>query len=592
MDYKYIKDLNNTFTNFSAFSTRKESIRYATEMLIKDNPDLKNHYLEIHHEIAEVFDRDNLKTFTTLLDSYDFSKRRPCDLLKYFNFNRENLIDLCIAIQNKHSLGIKLSELEHLVPFSLESQTIKRLLIEASVIIDASKLATYTKEELLRLSRNNFDRKGLNFLLKHYSFDKDIITTFFLVGKNKFDSLKNIKIDTEFFTQNDIFEMPHEYAHNIFKLFNFDENLIRNTLRSRITLIRGLPPIVRSYFSNDKELFLTITDDHPIAIWASEKILDDEDVALKILQSDNHQSSLGLLSERLRNDYKFLIKAIMDPSTSNTWRYCWETEWNLFGPDTVIPYIGESVFNKKKFVDVILNYEPRAYRFISKRLKRDKYLLEKAMKRFPANIQFAAKKFRADKKFILPYLKKYKWIFPYLSKNLRDDFEICNMVFDLCGSHIAYASKRIQNIKPLVLKAVSVSYKGYEHLPLKMKRDHDVVERVLTTNIKVAKYFPKSIRKNKSFWLNLIAENKIGLERIFYGCHFTLRRDQEIYEKILNEAPSLATNFSPNIIAKFNYKNFKPYAKKCIWDIYKNKTEEKDIFLLAKVKQNILGNSL
>ena len=163
MDYKYIKDLNNTFTNFSAFSTRKESIRYATEMLIKDNPDLKNHYLEIHHEIAEVFDRDNLKTFSTLLDSYDFSKRRPCDLLKYFNFNRENLIDLCIAIQNKHSLGIKLSELEHLVPFSLESQTIKHLLIEASVIIDASKLETYTKEELLRLSRNNFDREGLNF---------------------------------------------------------------------------------------------------------------------------------------------------------------------------------------------------------------------------------------------------------------------------------------------------------------------------------------------------------------------------------------------------------------------------------------------
>lgn len=600
MDYKYIKDLNNTFTNFSAFSTRKESIRYATENLIKDDPDIKNHYLEIYHEISEVFDRDNLKTFSTLLDSYNFSKRRPCDLLKYFNFDRENLIDLCVAIQNKYSLDIKLSELEHLAPFSLGCQTIKRFLIDASVIIDASKLATYTKEELLRLSRNNLDTEGFTFVFENYMDDKKIISHFFLVGEENascvyfsYQSVKNTaKSEYEEFIISETFK---NMCHKIFQLFNYDKNLVRNTLISNFHLMDGLPSIVKGHFINDKELFLNIDSifsASDVASHASKELLDDEDVALKLLKHAPYSSALEYLSERLRNDYKFLMKAIMDPSTSGSWRYCWVTEWNLFGPDIGTPNIGESVFNKKKFVDLILNYEPRAYRFFSKRLKRDKYLLEKAMKRFPANIQFAAKKYRADKEFILPYLKKYKWIFPYLSQNLRDDFEICNMVFDLCGSHIAYASKRIQNIKPLVLKAVSVSYKGYEHLPLKMKRDHDVVERVLTTNIKVAKYFPKSIRKNKSFWLNLIADNKIGLERIFYGCHFTLRRDQEIYEKILNQVPSLATNFSPNIIAKFNYKNFKPYAKKCIWDIYKSKTEEKDIFRLAIVKQNILGNLL
>lgn len=588
MDYKYIKDLNNTFTNFSAFSTRKESIRYATETLIKDDPDKKNHYLEIHHEISEVFDRDNLKTFSTLLDSYDFSKRQPYDLLKYFNFDRENLIDLCIAIQDKHSLGIKLSELEHLAPFSLESQTIKRFLIDAQVIIDASKLETYTKEELLRLSSNNLDYEGFVFVFKNYMDDKKIISHFFLVGEENSDALEINR------TFNNDFILSYEaknICHKIFKLFNYDKNLVRNTLMSNFRLLEGLPPIIKGHFINDKKLFLNtdgIFSGSYIASYASKELLDDEDVALKLLKHDPFDSALGYLSDRLRNDYKFLMKAIMDPSTSGSWHHCWETDWHF----SVIPHIGESVLNKKKFVDLLLNYEPRAYRFISKRLKRDKYLLEKAMKRFPANIQFAAKKYRTDKAFILPYLKKYKWIFPYLSQNLRDDFEICNMVFDLCGSHIAYASKRIQNIKPLVLKAVSVSYKGYEHLSLKMKRDHDVIERVLITNEKVAKYLPKSIRKNKSFWLNLITENKIGLEKIFYACHFTLRRDQEIYEKILNQAPSLATNFSPNIIAKFNYKNFKPYAKKCIWGIYKSKTEEKDIFRLAAVKQNILGNLL
>ena len=88
----------------------------------------------------------------------------------------------------------------------------------------------------------------------------------------------------------------------------------------------------------------------------------------------------------------------------------------------------------------------------------------------------------------------------------------------------------------------------------------------------------------------MLQRQDLTKEEIFFACHFTLRRDPDIYEKILDEKPHLAKHFSPNILAKFNYKNINKAARQEIYNIYSNSTKINDLFQLALNKKRILGS--
>ncbi len=613
MQYKFIQDLQETFiechhcirhwdnlskdVDIEDFECGEYFIRMAKDISRHDSFDLEHktlnqHYFQslIYDEIVEVFKRDNLDTFRQLLKHYEESPKLGYHsdferLLEYFNLDRKSILDLidtCKIKDNDSLYHFTLKGIDEITTVSiLDDDEIVKKLISLDVTIDLDILKSYTYEDLLRISNHNLDHDGKIFIVDKFSHDKKIITHFFLQGKNKFKSLQHASI-----CMNGLGGALRDEQQIIFKLFNYDLDLIKNTAKRNGFFLGDLPANIRLEISNNKELFMHAGGQS--AEHASTSLRDNEEVAMYFLKTDPR--SFEHLSERLRDDYKFLMKcynSLPDASwlydTYNGYGYRWRPL------ETTSTYLGESVLNKKLFVNKLLKYVPFQYRFISKRLKRDKNLLAKTLKYCPKNIQYAGRNIRSNRDFILPWLTMHPYIFCYISKNLRDDYELCEIAVKRYGRYIKYASARLKNDKSLALKAVSRSYKSYQYLSLTMKKDLDVIKAAIKRNSKVSKFFPKSLRKNKHFWIDRFKKGDIAIKDIFLACHFTLRRDPDIYEVALDRHPELANYFSPNILLKFNYKNINQASRQIIFDIYLDTTKTTDIFLLALAKKQILA---
>ena len=616
MQYKFIQDLKNTFEkchdcichwgNFSIDVDIGDS--KCEEYVIRIAEDISKHdsfYLEyktldldyfqslIYEEIVEVFKRDNLDTFRQLLKDYEESPKLGYylnfqSLLEYFNHDRKSILDLLDTcnITNKqfsypYYYTLKTIDEISTVPILDDDEIVKKL-ISLDVTIDLDILKSYTYEDLLGITNYNLNEEGKKFILRNFSYSKTILTHFFLQGENKFKSLQHSSVNMNWEGEGPA--LCKEEAM-IFKAFNYNLDLIKNTAKKNGYFMGYLPSHIRHEISNNKELFMNAGSQS--AEFASASLRDDEEVAMHFLKTDS--SSFMHLSERLRDDYKFLMKCYN--SLPNAW-WLYETfngnNWRQ-SPETYSTYLGESVLNKKLFVNKLLKHVPSQYRFISKRLKRDKNLLAKTLKYCPKNMQYAGRNIRNNKDFVLPWITMHPYIFRYISKNLRDDYALCEIAVKRYGSYINYASARLKNDKSLALKAVSRSYKSYQYLSLTMKKDLDVMKAAIKRNSKVFKFFPKSLRKNKYFWKDMLKKGDIAIKDIFLACHFTLRRDPDIYEVVLDRHPELASYFSPNILLRFNYKNINQASRQIIFDIYLDTTKTTDIFLLALAKKQILA---
>ena len=615
MQYKFIQDLKNTFEkchdcichwgNFSIDVDIGDS--KCEEYVIRIAKDISEHdsfYLEyktldqnyfqslIYEEIVEVFKRDNLDTFRQLLKDdegppklgyyYNFET-----LLEYFNHDRKSILDLLDHVNSKgtnHFSYFTLKQIDEKTTLPiLDDDEIVKKLISLDVTIDLDILKSYTYEDLLGITNYNLNEEGKKFILRNFSYSKTILTHFFLQGENKFKSLQHSSVNMNWAAWGGSALCREEAM--IFKALNYNLDLIKNTAKKNGYFMGYLPSHIRHEISNNKELFMNAGTQS--AEFASASLRDDEEVAMYFLKTD--PSSFKHLSKRLRDDYKFLMKCYN--SLPNAWwlHQTFNGDGWQQSPETYSTYLGESVLNKKLFVNKLLKHVPSQYRFISKRLKRDKNLLAKTLKWCPKNMQYAGRNIRNNRDFVLPWLTMHPYIFRYISKNLRDDYALCEIAVKRYGSYIKYASARLKNDKSLALKAVSRSYKSYQYLSLTMKKDLDVMKAAIKRNSKVFKFFPKSLRKNKYFWKDMLKKGDIAIKDIFLACHFTLRRDPDIYEVVLDRHPELASYFSPNILLRFNYKNINQASRQIIFDIYLDTTKTTDIFLLALAKKQILA---
>ena len=596
MSYKYINDLETLkeifirIVVFQPYESDEDSFLYGATFLYKDNfsssdhsyTDAKDFVKQIYKEIKKILDKDNLDTYSKLLDLMDW-RCEPGSLLNHFNVDKKHFIDMCdVCISKKMAIHQSLDEIQE-SKTSLEiyeDYEIRKKALDAGATVNLSYLLKCSRDEILGLTNNNLsnNNNSRSYILKNFIDDKQVVTNFFLEGKNKFNSLKNarVRMNCQSYGPGWITEIQ-----DIFSLFKYDINLIRNTAEDNAYFLSDLPLKIRNRIANDRKLFLNAGPQS--ASCASKDLLDDEEVVIKLLDTDI--TSFVYVSKRLRNDYKFLLKYACHKNLSSRHNY----QTPLF------QFIGESAFNKKIFVNKLLDHHPEAYKFISKRLKRDKNLLEKTLKTCPRNIKYAGRNIRNDKSFLLPWIKMHKWPFRDLPKKLKDDYEFCKIAVKRYPSFIKYASNRIKNDKSFLLENVfshftnGVSKYPYQYLSSRLRKDLDFIKKAIKSDIKECRFIPKDLRKNKKFWLDMFQKQDLTNEEIFFACHFTLRRDPDIYEKILDEKPHLAKHFSPNVLATFNYKNINKDARQEIYNIYSNSTKINDLFQQALNKKRILG---
>lgn len=598
MSYQYISDFGrffNCLNNSIGSVTCDENIEWTMELLSDRIIQKEQDYLtqagfnidlreKVKVEIQSIFHKDNLETFRKLIPylKKDYNSVDVSQLIRFFNIDNKNL-NYLLEYMIKHDTGWRrwfgnpcsLSYLINRFEISLWDQSgIFTKAIESGVLVDEKILMTFQLSDILKISYKNLDGEGIDYLFRKYGLknkaNKKLITHIFLDGKNKFYSLKDASVRSVFF-KDSVF---------IFNFFDYDLDLIKNSMKKNGSFIEVLPNHIKNKIANIKNLFLSAGPQS--AKFASKKILDNEEAAMHFLETDPH--SFKYLSSRLQNDHKFLIKYYKNKKNIETIR---ASKTNWWSRD--VCFFGHDVLNNKRFLKKHLKRAPNDYRFISERLKKDISILEITNPNLsPENLKYAGSNILNNRMLLLPIIKKFKYPFKWVSKKLRDDYELCDLAVTRYGSFIQYASDRLKNDKELALKAVSGSYSSYQYLSKNMKKDTDVITAAIQRNEKVCKYISKEIRQEKKIWMDMIENKTLPIRSIFFACHFILRRDPDIYEKALNQDPSLAGYYSENILINFNFKNINKSSRQVIFNIVRAATSKKDIFFLAWAKKHIL----
>jgi hypothetical protein len=599
MSYKYIKNFGDFFLEIytrMSYLTPSQCIdhamdKYSRELLQKElklfekigfSFDL-NQFVE--DEIRTIFHKDNLDTFRKLFPYISETRLEPFMLIHFFNIKTKDLEELLSHLIKKNINFTwtwherNLAYLMHRFEIPLwDEEGICEKAIQLGIQIDEKMLTTFTESDILKISNNNLCYEGKEYLAKRFfsknKMDKKIFTHLFLDGKDKFFSLKQASIQN-------CHLCSHTTAMIVLQAFDYDLDLIKNTMKTHGLFLGYLPKNIRKKISNTKEFFLSAGPNS--ARYASKELLDDEEVAMQLLSVDN--ASLPHISPRLRDDYKFLLKFYKN--NDNRWLQISSSRWQWWNKREC--YLGSSALDNKWFIKEHLKRVPEDYIFISERLKKDLAILELTNPYYHRqNLQYAGKNILNNRDFLLPFIKKFKYPYKFASKKLRDDYELCDIAVTRYGSFIQYASDRLKNNKRLALKAVSGSYSSFQYLSKNMKRDIDVITAALHRNDKVCKYIPKEVRKDKKLWIDMIEKRTLPIRSIFFACHFTLRRDPDIYEKVLNKDPSLAGYYTEKILINFNFKNINKSSRQVIYNIVCAATGKEDIFFLAWAKKHIL----
>ena len=320
MSYRYIKNFGDFFCDVYDRIGYRAPYRcielamhdHSAELLQKElqhfeqigfSLDLKQLAMD---EICTIFHKDNLDTFRKLFPYISETRLEPFMLIHFFNIKTKDLEELLSYLikKNINFTGIwderNLAYLMHRFEIPLwDEESICEKAIQLGIKIDKKMITTFTESDILKISNNNLCHAGREYLIKRFNsknkIDRKIITHLFLDGKDKFCSLKQASINIV---------SPIHLNKNILKTFDYDLDLIKNTMKTTGYFLRDVPSSIIKKISNTKDFFIS-AGPHA-AEYASKRLLDDEEVAMHLLSIDN--KSLPYISSRLRDDYKFLIK--------------------------------------------------------------------------------------------------------------------------------------------------------------------------------------------------------------------------------------------------------------------------------------------
>ena len=202
------------------------------------------------------------------------------------------------------------------------------------------------------------------------------------------------------------------------------------------------------------------------------------------------------------------------------------------------------------------------------------------------NFYYCSERLKDYKKFVLSVLSRHPILFPRISKRLQEDKEIALAVVRRRGRELFLLNKRFQMDKELALAAITNDVDILRDLDGKFKADQEAIALAFRIKKDSFKYASTSLTKDKEFLKNQLALDEKG---IFRYCHYDLRRTKGIYIPALKKDPALCKLFSPGLLLKLDFSSLPKRNKKVIYEAYKKRTKEKDIFLLAKAKQHFLS---
>ena len=225
--------------------------------------------------------------------------------------------------------------------------------------------------------------------------------------------------------------------------------------------------------------------------------------------------------------------------------------------------------------------------FLSDRLKED----EEIMGLFTSsgnNIEYWPDSFKNNKKLLLKILKNSYWSYKFnlnVPNELKDNLSFMKEAVKISPRNFFYASERLRDNKSLLLLALEKKAHALKYASSRLKNNKEVVLKAFNRTPSSLKHSSKKLRSSKKFLKETVGSNPID---IFYNCHFTIRRQPEIYIPAMKEDPGCCERFSSNIILNLDLSDLKRNQQAEVYDIFEHKNLNADIFLLAHAKKKIL----
>ena len=153
------------------------------------------------------------------------------------------------------------------------------------------------------------------------------------------------------------------------------------------------------------------------------------------------------------------------------------------------------------------------------------------------------------------------------------------------GGALRSTSARLQDDKEVVLTAVKSYCKSLRFASPRLKDDKEVILAAIKISKLSLKFASRELRSDKEF----IKQLKFSDLDVFQCCHCSISKHKDIYLPALKKKPTLCKRFSSNVLLKLDFSSLPKKNKEVIYESYKKRTKEQDLFLLARAKQHILG---
>ena len=140
----------------------------------------------------------------------------------------------------------------------------------------------------------------------------------------------------------------------------------------------------------------------------------------------------------------------------------------------------------------------------------------------------------------------------------------------------------VEKINDLLLSLITINPECYKYIPLFYKRDENFVMRCIESNPMCLQHLAPKYKKNEIVVLKAIKLNPES----FKFAKKSIQKENLL--PTIASIPNLKSNFVLNDLLDADLSSLSPEEKIKVYEFFKNHTDDKDIFILAKAKKRLL----
>lgn len=271
-----------------------------------------------------------------------------------------------------------------------------------------------------------------------------------------------------------------------------------------------------------------------ITTFYDEAIINDKEVALALVK--NYSLALRDLNYKNRDDEEIVRCAMTgsfrayDYASNRLKRKVSIGEFAMTLYPYIYPHLDPKLRNNKTITSMAVEYNPSDFEYASKKLKKDKKYVIELLEKYK-NVQgitlickFMDDELKKDKEITLVAIQTAFHSLEYFDESVKKDKEVAIAAVNIHGKAINYLDESFKKSKCIVLIALKTYPQLFNHLDNVLQADYDIMKLMLELH-------PKFTAENSTFMGNY---NRYLLEYQIKENLFLKSQIQQLEDRIAN----------------------------------------------------------